>query len=144
VTDNRNYVSISDVPTTSTPISSPRGIDAVYYMVKDLPRARTFYEEGLGFQPTFVNDEGEWKGVEYTLATGQTFGLGLSSTAPWRECGGAMISVDNVEERAKRVTQFGGKVLVPPTETPVCFVSQCEDTEGNAFALHRRKDGTVG
>jgi catechol 2,3-dioxygenase-like lactoylglutathione lyase family enzyme len=45
--------------TTSPLISSPRGIDAVYYMVKDLARARKFYEEGLGFQPTFVSEEGE-------------------------------------------------------------------------------------
>lgn len=132
------------VQTTPKPISSPRGIDAVYYMVKDLSRARRFYEAGLGFQATFVTDEGEWSGVEYTLPTGQTFGLGLSSSIPWRECGGAMISVANVAESAQRVTQFGGRVLVPPTETLVCFISQCEDTEGNAFALHRRKDGTAG
>ena len=113
-------------------------------MVKELPRARKFYEEGLGFRPTFVSEEGKWLGVEYTLPTGQTFGLGLSNEVPWRECGGAMISVDDVEESAQRVTQFGGKVLLPPTETPVCFISQCEDSEGNAFALHHRKDGTVG
>jgi predicted enzyme related to lactoylglutathione lyase len=131
-------------PATPTPSSLPRGIDAVYYMVKDLPRARKFYEEGLRFQPTFVSEEGEWQGVEYTLPTGQTFGLGLSSTASWSRCGGVMISVGNVEEHAGRVTQFGGKVLLPPTEGPVCFISQCEDTEGNAFVLHHRKDGTVG
>jgi len=136
--------SVLGMQTTSPLISSPRGIDAVYYMVKDLARARKFYEEGLGFQPTFVSEEGEWQGVEYTLSTGQTFGLGLSSSHPWRECGGAMISVDNVEERAKRVSQFGGKILTPPVETPVCFISQCEDTEGNGFALHHRKDGTAG
>ena len=129
---------------TSSRSSLPRGIDAVYYMVKDLARARKFYEEGLRFQPTFVSEEGEWQGAEYTLPTGQTFGLGLSSTVPWRECGGAMISVDNVEEHAKRVTQFGGKVLIPPTEGPICFISRCEDTEGNVFVLHHRKDGTVG
>lgn len=129
---------------TSAPISPPRGIDAVYYMVKDLARARRFYEQGLGFQPTFVSDAGEWQGVEYTLPTGQTFGLGLSSSVPWRECGGAMISVEDVEASTNRVTQFGGKVHVPATEGPVCFLSQCEDTEGNRFVLHRRKDGSVG
>ena len=132
------------VDTTSAPISSPRGIDAVYYMVKDLARARRFYEQGLGFQPTFVNEAGEWQGVEYTLPTGQTFGLGLSSSLPWRECGGAMISVEDVEASTQRVTQFGGKVHVPTVEGPVCYVSQCEDSEGNRFSLHRRKDGTVG
>ena len=130
--------------TKTRKISSPRGLDAVYYMVKDLARARTFYEEGLGFRATFVNDAGEWKGVEYQLSTGQTFGLGRSNSIPWRECGGAMIAVEDVGESAKRVREFGGKVHIEASETPVCFISMCEDTEGNTFALHRRKDGSVG
>ena len=136
--------SLVGVDTTTAKISSPRGLDAVYYMVKDLARARKFYEDGLGFQPTFVSESGEWQGVEYELPTGQTFGLGKSSSTPWRECGGAMIAVDNVEERTNRVSQFGGKVHMGPSESPVCFTSWCEDTEGNTFALHHRKDGTVG
>ena len=37
--------------TATAKIPSPGGIDAVYYMVKDLARARTFYEEGLGGLP---------------------------------------------------------------------------------------------
>jgi predicted enzyme related to lactoylglutathione lyase len=129
---------------TITKVSSPRGLDAVYYMVKDLARARKFYEDGLGFKATFVNDSGEWQGVEYELPTGQTFGLGKSNSTPWRECGGAMIAVDNVEEHTNRVTEFGGKIHMGPTESPVCVISWCEDTEGNTFALHHRKDGTVG
>jgi predicted enzyme related to lactoylglutathione lyase len=132
-----------EMPTT-TKISAPRGLDAVYYMVKDLARARRFYEEGLGFQPTSVSDSGEWQGVEYELATGQAFGLGKSDSTPWRECGGVLIAVDNVEEHTKRVSEFGGKVHMAPSESPVCFMSWCEDTEGNTFALHHRKDGTVG
>ena len=124
--------------------SSPRGLDAVYYMVKDLPRARKFYEEALGFEPTFVSDSGEWQGVEYELPTGQTFGLGKSASEAWRQCGGAMIAVEDVENLTERVTMFGGKVLMDVRESPVCFTSWCEDCEGNTFALHRRKDGTVG
>jgi predicted enzyme related to lactoylglutathione lyase len=131
-----------NMPTTK--VSSPRGLDAVYYMVKDLARARRFYEDGLRFQATFVSESGEWQGVEYELPTGQTFGLGKSNSTPWRECGGAMIAVDNVEEHTKRVSEFGGKIHMGPTETPVCVMSWCEDTEGNTFALHHRKDGTVG
>ncbi|MBV8211624.1 MAG: VOC family protein [Verrucomicrobia bacterium] len=130
------------MPTTKP--SSPRGLDAVYYMVKDLPRARKFYEEALGFEPTVVNDFGEWQGVEYELPTGQTFGLGKSASSPWRQCGGAMIAVANVEELTKRVIMFGGKILMDVSESPVCFTSWCEDSEGNSFSLHRRKDGTAG
>jgi predicted enzyme related to lactoylglutathione lyase len=145
-----NHCEISDlwsllvVNMTTTKISPPRGLDAVYYMVKDVARARKFYEDGLGFQPTFVNDSGEWQGVEYELPTGQTFGLGKSNSAPWRACSGAMIAVENVEAHTKRVSEFGGKIHMGPSESAVCVMSWCEDTEGNTFALHHRKDGTVG
>jgi predicted enzyme related to lactoylglutathione lyase len=127
-----------------TKISAPAGIDAVYYMVKDVTRARRFYEEGLGFEPSFVSESGEWVGVEYQLGTGQTFGLGRSAATPWRECGGAMIAVDDVAAATERVRQFGGKVHADSFESPVCVMSWCEDTEGNTFALHHRKDGSVG
>lgn len=129
----------------NTKISAPRGIDAVYYLVKDVARARKFYEEALGFEPSFVADaESGWEGVEYEMPTGQTFGLGKSASAPWRECGGAMIAVDDVEAATKRVLEGGGKVHMGPYDSPVCLMSWCEDTEGNTFAVHRRKDGTVG
>ncbi len=129
---------------TTTKISAPSGIDAVYYMVKDVARARKFYEEGLGFQPTFVAESGGWTGVEYELPTGQTFGLGKAADVPWRECGGAMIAVEDVKAATERVREFGGKVNADTFDTPVCAMSWCEDTEGNTFCLHHRKDGTVG
>ena len=55
-----------------------------------------------------------------------------------------MIAVDNVEEHTKRVSEFGGKIRMGPSESPVCVMSWCEDTEGNTFALHHQKDGTAG
>jgi predicted enzyme related to lactoylglutathione lyase len=132
------------VAMTTTKISAPSAIDAVYYMVKDVQRARRFYEEGLGFTPSLVAESGEWTGVEYELPTGQTFGLGRSSEIPWRECGGAMIAVADVKSATERVREYGGKVHADTADTPVCVMSWCEDTEGNTFCLHHRKDGTAG
>ena len=129
---------------TSTKVSAPAGIDAVYYMVKDVARARRFYEEGLGFEPSFVSESGDWLGVEYALRSGQTFGLGKNADVPWRECGGAMIAVEDVAAATARVREYGGKVNADTMDTPVCVMSWCEDTEGNTFCLHHRKDGTVG
>lgn len=128
----------------ATKISSPAGIDAVYYMVKDVARARRFYEEGLGFEPSFVSESGEWVGVEYELPTGQTFGLGKSAATPWRPSGGIMLAVHNVALSTERVREFGGTVHADSFDSPVCIMSWCEDTEGNTFALHHRKDGSVG
>jgi predicted enzyme related to lactoylglutathione lyase len=129
---------------TSTKISAPVGLDALYYMVKDVARARRFYEEGLGFEAAFVSESGEWVGVEYEMADGQTFGLGKSSEVPWRECGGAMFAVHDVGLATARVREFGGQVHADTFDTPGCVMSWCEDTEGNTFCLHHRKDGTVG
>ena len=130
--------------TTSAKVTAPRGIDAVYYMVKDVPRARAFYEQVLGFVPAFVAESGEWTGVEYELPSGQTFGLGQSGEVPWRQCGGVMIAVDDVADATRRVAERGGKVMAGPMDTPVCLMTWCEDTEGNTFCLHHRKDGSVG
>jgi predicted enzyme related to lactoylglutathione lyase len=55
-----------------------------------------------------------------------------------------MVSVDDVGEATRRVTEGGGKVLMQPMDTAVCVMSWCEDTEGNTFSLHHRKDGSVG
>jgi predicted enzyme related to lactoylglutathione lyase len=113
-------------------------------MIQDLPRARKFYEEVLGFEPAFVSDSGDWLGAEYELPTGQTFGIGKNAQVPFRASGGMMLSVDDVGEATRRVTEGGGKVLMQPMDTPVCVMSWCEDTEGNTFSLHHRKDGSVG
>lgn len=129
---------------TSTNISAPRGIDAVYYMVRDVVRARAFYEGVLGFQPSFVSESGDWTGVEYEMPTGQTFGIGKNDDVPWRASGGVMISVEDVNAATERVAQSGGKVLFGPMDSPVCVMTWCEDTEGNALTLHHRKDGSVG
>lgn len=130
--------------TTSAKVSAPRGIDAVYYMVEDVARARKFYEESLGFVPSFVSDSGEWTGVEYELPTGQTFGLGKNAAVPWSKSGGVMISVEDVADATRRVAEGGGKVLAGPMDSPVCSMTWCEDTEGNSFSLHHRHDGSVG
>lgn len=130
--------------TTSEKISSPRGIDAVYYMVKDLARARKFWEDVVGFVPTYVSESGDWQGAEYEMPTGQTFGIGKNGDVPWQQSGGMMLSVHDVAETAQRITEGGGTVVMAPMDTPVCIMAWCIDTEGNTFSLHHRKDGSVG
>lgn len=116
----------------------------MYYMIQDISRARRFYEEALGFEPAFVSDSGDWLGAEYNLPTGQTFGIGKNVHVPFRASGGMMLSVHDVAEATRRVAEAGGKVLSELMDTPVCIMSWCEDTEGNTFSLHHRKDGSVG
>jgi predicted enzyme related to lactoylglutathione lyase len=113
-------------------------------MVKDVGRARAFYEGALGFQVAFLSESADWLGAEYALPTGQTFGIGKSEQVPFRASGGMMLSVHDVQDATRRVLEAGGKVQMGPMDTPVCIMSWCEDTEGNTFSLHHRKDGSVG
>jgi catechol 2,3-dioxygenase-like lactoylglutathione lyase family enzyme len=115
------------------------GIDAVYYMTKDLERATKFYADLLGLEPTMhaPNFVSEW-----TFANGETFGLYmLPENEPLNSSGGVMFAVDDVAAyvaaaKARGVT-FSDEGAV--ADTPVCHMAFGEDGEGNRFILHHRK-----
>ena len=122
------------------------GLDAVYYMTKDLQRARTFYEGVLGLNVT-ADMPGEGGGsafVEYELPDGTAFGLGYLPDAPWHESGGAMFAVADVKAALEKAKEAGAQVVFDYMELPPCEMAWVTDTEGNSFGLHHRKDGTVG
>lgn len=121
------------------------GMDAVYYMTKDLQRARKFYENMLGLRPTFdMAGDGGGSFVEYELPDGSTFGLIHIPGAPWRESGGAMFAVADVKATLAKVKDAGAQVIFDYMELQPCEMAWVTDTEGNGFALHHRKDGSVG
>jgi predicted enzyme related to lactoylglutathione lyase len=115
------------------------GIDAVYYMTKDLERATKFYTELLGLEPTMhaPNFISEW-----TFPGGEAFGLYmLPDDEPWAASAGVMFAVDDVpasvaacKARGVKFSGDGGT-----TETPVCHMAFGKDDEGNSFVLHHRK-----
>lgn len=120
-----------------------KGVDAVWYPVKDLDRATKFYNDLLGMAPTK-----SWPnfGVEYTLPNGESFGFAkipesTPFSAAWRSGSGVMFAVDDLDAaveaaKARGVKFFNdGKV----SETPVCYMVFGEDGEGNTFILHKRK-----
>jgi predicted enzyme related to lactoylglutathione lyase len=121
----------------ATTVSAPTCIDAVYYMAKDLPRARKFYEETLGLQP--VRDYGEGTFVEYDLGDGNTFGIGHMPDSPWYQSGGVMFATPDFEDVVARVKASGVPVRYDVWDGPICTMAWFEDTEGNTFAIHRRK-----
>jgi predicted enzyme related to lactoylglutathione lyase len=123
------------------------GVDAVYYQVKDLDRATKFYNDLLGMEPTMPMPG---FGAEWTLPNGESFGImklpeSMEKTFGqyWRGGSGVMFAVDDLDgviATAKaRGVKFheGGKIQ----DTPVCRMVFGEDSEGNTFALHKRKQG---
>jgi predicted enzyme related to lactoylglutathione lyase len=114
------------------------GIDAHYYLAKDLGRAKVFYREALGLEPAM--DFGG--GVEYALPDDTAFGLAAMPNGEWHPAGGVMFAVPDIEAALARVRAAGGEALSSVMDHPTCLTVWCNDTEGNNFALHHLKTQT--
>jgi predicted enzyme related to lactoylglutathione lyase len=116
-----------------------RGIDVAVYTVKDADRAKKFWQETMGC--TMTSDYGP-NGGEFTFEDGTTFGLYKPDDQPWRLGGGILFRVDDLEAAVafykSRGVKFDddGKI----EDTPVCQMAFAEDSEGNTFILHQRKE----
>jgi predicted enzyme related to lactoylglutathione lyase len=115
------------------------GIDINTYLVKEPARAIAFWRDIMGLTPTW---EGE-QGAEFELPDGSYFGIWKMDDGTWAQGNGVMFAVPDV---AKAVEHYGGKGVkfVGQDETPVCWMAFAEDSEGNHFILHKRKDGSAG
>jgi catechol 2,3-dioxygenase-like lactoylglutathione lyase family enzyme len=112
------------------------GIDASYYMTKDLDASTKFYNALLGMEPT-ISAPGMF--VEYTFPGGESFGLYKSEQ--FLLSGTVMFRVDDVPEFVKAAMAkgvvFSGDGLVD--ETPGCYMAFGVDPDGNHFIVHKRK-----
>ncbi|MFN2449378.1 MAG: VOC family protein [Candidatus Baltobacteraceae bacterium] len=114
---------------------STRGIDATFFQVKDMKRARAFYDAILGVAPNVMSEE-YW--AEYTFADGTTFAVAYNPSAPWRGGSGVLLGVDNLEEAARRAQENGGTLTGVEFGGKICKSKECIDTEGNYLYLHER------
>ena len=116
-----------------------KGVDAAYYMVKDYDRALKFYSDFLGTEPTL-----SWPGLaaEWTFAGDETFGIYKSHEGDWESCHGMLFAVDDLDNAVADFKQRGIKFEDDgkAEETPVCRMAFAEDTEGNHFIVHQRKN----
>lgn len=113
------------------------GLDASYYYVKDMDRAKKFYTDLLGSEPSMTN-----AGVvaEWTFPSGETFGLYKpQEEQTFRTGGGIIFAVGDVRAAVDAHRARGIDVEERVEETPVCFMGFGTDSEGNGFILHQRK-----
>ena len=108
------------------------GIDALYYLAKDLDRATAFYRDTLGLKPS------AGAVAEFALPDGSTFGLYKPEDGGWHASGGVMFAVADAAAAVRELRERG-VTMVDPLETPACFMGFGEDTEGNGFIIHQRK-----
>lgn len=108
--------------------------------VKDLERAATFYEKVFDVKLS-PEDMGGMKmalfpytqdapGAPGALVKGESYEPSHAGTVVY-------FSVENIEEKLRRINANNGKTLTPKTGIgQYGFIAQFEDTEGNRLALH--------
>lgn len=101
------------------------------YPVKDVKRARRFYEKALGLK-LGGDYQGRW--LEYYLKNG-CFAL----TTMFKGKGvGVAFEVDDVDGMYARLLKMGGKKHVPPFASPVCRSAVVADPDGNHVVVHAK------
>jgi len=114
------------------------GIDATYYLTKDLGKATTFYTALFGSEPSMQvpGTVSEWT----FDGDGTTFGLYQpQDTSGWQPSGGVLFHVDDIKASRAAAETLGSKFEEHEEETPVCFMAFGSDPEGNNFILHQPK-----
>ena len=105
--------------------------------VSDKERARKFYQETLELKPTSSGMDGAW--VEYDLGTA-TIGVGCHPAwQPSRDGTTVAFEVDDIDATIAKLKERGVAFDMEKTETPVCWMAQFRDADGNKLVVHKRK-----
>ena len=110
------------------------------YPVKDLKRARDFYENILGLSASKESANGKW--IEYDLKEGGCFCITdmLQDVTPSADAGGSIaFEVENLEELMSKLKNQNVTIKMDIFESPVCHIAVIIDSEGNAVTLHKVK-----
>lgn len=110
------------------------------YPVKDMERARQFYETILGLKSSLTAGQpGGMQWTEYDITTG-TLALG-GGMPEWRstEDGCSVgLEVADFDAAIAHLKANGVHFKMEPFDTPVCRMAFIYDTEGNVLCIHKR------
>ncbi|HEY6154605.1 MAG TPA: VOC family protein [Candidatus Udaeobacter sp.] len=105
--------------------------------VSDKERARKFYQETLELKPTSTQMDGAW--VEYDVGP-TTIGVGCHPAwQPSRDGTTVAFEVANFDDAYETLKNRGVVFDMEKTETPVCWMAQFRDPDGNKLVIHKRK-----
>jgi predicted enzyme related to lactoylglutathione lyase len=114
----------------------------VVIAVSDKERARKFYQETLGLKPARTHMDGGW--VEYDLGE-VTIGVGCHPDwKPSREGTTVAFEVDDIDQTINDLKGKGVTFDMDKIETPVCWMAQFRDPDGNKLLVHKRKPAASG
>ncbi len=110
----------------------------IAYPVKDMARARKFYEEVIGLKVEQAFGENF---IEYDLGEGVTFTLGkMEGWNPSDNGSYAAFEVEDYDEAMKKLRDNGAKFEMETQDLPSCRMSIVQDTEGNKIMIHKIKN----
>jgi predicted enzyme related to lactoylglutathione lyase len=105
--------------------------------VSDKERARKFYQETLELKPSMTAIEGAW--VEYEIGP-VTIGVGCHPEwKPSRDGTSVAFEVEEFDASVAKLKARGIEFDMRPMETPVCWMAQFRDPDGNKLLVHKRK-----
>jgi predicted enzyme related to lactoylglutathione lyase len=105
--------------------------------VSDKERARRFYQETLELTPTSTQMDGMW--VEYDLGP-TTIGVGSHPAwKPSRDGTTVAFEAQDFDDAYNKLKERGVAFDIEKTETPVCWMAQFRDPDGNKLVIHKRK-----
>jgi predicted enzyme related to lactoylglutathione lyase len=127
------------IPATATPVT---GVDFVNVPTTDLDRARRFYGEVLGLQPSAVYQRGDRPAMGAEFETGTVTIALIDSAAIGREFRAntlpIALRVDDVAAARAELEARGVTFHADTLDSGVCHMAFFSDPDGNALMLHHR------
>ena len=113
-------------------------LEVVVIPVLDIDRAKKFYTDLFGFEPTLAFEP---VGVEWTFPNGETFGIVKPPGSPWQQGSGVHFNVADIKTAvaAGKANGIEFEDDAKIYETPGCFLAFALDSEGNSLILHELK-----
>ena len=109
------------------------------YPIKDVPRARAFYEERLGLKIGAHGSQGDKWWIEYDLPGGGCLALtNFTDEQPSSGAGGTIAF--EVEDLDKLIADLKAADVTFKSDVihgPNCRMAVCLDSEGNSILLHQ-------
>jgi predicted enzyme related to lactoylglutathione lyase len=108
------------------------------YPVRDVTRARRFYEETLGLELGQSGNHGDNWWIEYDLPGGGCLALTNFTGDPSTAAGGTIaFEVEDLDSLMSHLRSKGATFLGDVVRGPNCRMVTCLDTEGNSIILHQ-------
>ena len=116
-----------------------RKVAFTMYPVRDVARARRFYEETLGLQAGMAGGQDGMHWIEYDLPEGGCLALtNTTGDTPSAAAGGTVaLEVADLDRLMADLESKGVEFTSEVIRGPRCRMAVCLDSEGNSILLHQ-------